>query len=205
MSIMDPEAIRAKFGDDYAATERTHRLGIDIRITRRVAQRFQERHVLEACTGAGFTTIALAQAARHVTTVEIDPNHEAQAKANVARAGLLDRVTFLEGDALSDEVLRQAQGIDAAFLDPDWAVTGPEHVYRFLRSNMRPPADNLLEKVLHLTQDIALVLPPFIDLQELQDLPAYELQTIYLEGAHALYCVYLGALATTVGKTEMYA
>jgi len=205
MPIIDPQAIRAKFGDDYTATEHTHRLGIDIRITGRVARRFKGRHVLETCTGAGFTTIALAQVASHVTTVEIDPNHHAQAKANVAKARLSDRVTFIEGDALSVEVLRQAQDIDAAFLDPDWAVTGPDHVYRFLRSNMRPPADELLEKVLFRTQDVALVLPPFIDLQELKNLPAHELQTIYLEGAHALYCVYLGVLATTVGKTEIYA
>jgi SAM-dependent methyltransferase len=202
---MDPQAIRAKFGDDYAATERTHRLGIDVRITRLIARRFQGRHVLETCTGAGFTTIALARVASHVTTVEIDPHHQAQAKANVARAQLSERVTFVEGDALADEVLRQAQGINAAFLDPDWAATGPEHVYRFLRSNMHPPADALLERILLKTQDIALVLPPFIDLQELTGLPVHELQTIYLEGAHALYCVYLGALATTTGKTEMYA
>jgi len=26
-----------------------------------------------------------------------------------------------------------------------------------------------------------------------------------LEGAHALYCVYLGALATMAAKTDMYA
>ena len=202
---MDPQSIRAKFGDDYTATERTHRLGIDARITTSIARRFQGRDVLETCTGAGFTTIALARVASHVTTVEIDPYHQAQAKANVARARLSERVTFLAGDALSDEVLRQVQGINAAFLDPDWAATGPEHVYRFLRSNMHPPADELLEKILLKTQDIALVLPPFIDLQELKGLPVHELQTIYLEGAHALYCVYLGALATTVGRTEMHA
>ena len=202
---MDPQAIREKFGDDYTATERTHRLGIDVRITGPIARRFQGRHVLETCTGAGFTTIALARVASHVTTVEIDPHHQAQAKANVARAGLSERVTFVEGDALSDDVLRQTQGINAAFLDPDWADTGPEHVYRFLRSNMHPPADDLLEKILLKTQNIALILPPCIDLQELKGLPAHELQTIYLGGAHALYCVYLGALATTVGRTEMHA
>jgi len=48
-------------------------------------------------------------------------------------------------------------------------------------------------------------MPPFIDLQELKGLPMHELQTIYLEGTHALYCVYLGTLATTAGRTEMYA
>ena len=52
---MDPAAIRAKFGDDYVAGERTFRMGIDARFTRRLAERFRNRAVLETCTGAGFT------------------------------------------------------------------------------------------------------------------------------------------------------
>lgn len=197
--------IRDKFGDDYLATERTFRLGIDIRLTRCIAQRFQGRTVLETCTGGGFTTIALAEVAAHVVTIEIDPEHLAQARANVARTGVQDKVTFVAGDALSDELLGSIQGIDAAFLDPDWAVTGPEHVYRFRHSNMRPPADTLLEKALRMTEHVALILPPTIDLREIEDLPPHELQTIYLGNSHALYCLYFGALALTRGASELRA
>lgn len=197
--------IRDKFGDNYVATERTFRLGIDIRLTRCIAQRFQGRAVLETCTGGGFTTIALAEVAACVVTIEIDPEHLAQARANVARAHLQDKVTFVQGDALSDDLLGSVQGIDAAFLDPDWAVTGPEHVCRFRQSNMRPPADTLLKKVLGMTANVALILPPTIDLREIEDLPPHELQTIYLGGNHALYCVYFGALAQTRGQSELRA
>lgn len=197
--------IRDKFGDDYLATERTFRLGIDIRLTRRIARRFQGLSVLETCTGGGFTTLALAEVATSVVTIEIDPEHLAQARANVARAGLQDKVKFLEGDALSDELLGSIHGIDAAFLDPDWAVTGPDHVCRFRQSNMRPPADALLAKVLGMTANVALILPPTIDLGEIEDLPPHELQTIYLGNSHALYCLYFGALAVTRGASELRA
>ena len=143
---MNQAEIRSKFGDDYTATEVTFRLGIDIRLTRAMAERFAGNRVLETCTGAGFTTIALADAAAHVITIEVDPVHQGQARANVLRAQLLDKVTFILGDAMSDQVLDLAASIDSAFLDPDWAVTGSEHIYRFRHSNMRPPADALLEK-----------------------------------------------------------
>jgi 16S rRNA G966 N2-methylase RsmD len=200
----DSLAIRAKFGGDYVATDRTFRLGIDRRIAKCIAQRFQGRTVLETCTGAGFTTIALAEVAAHVVTIEIDPAHCAQARANLTTAKLLDRVTLVEGNALSEDVLNQAQGVNAAFLDPDWAVTGPDHVYSFRQSNMSPPADTLLRTVLHRTEHVALILPPFIDLREIEDLPPHELQRLYLGDDLALYCVYLGDLAAAPGQTELH-
>lgn len=203
-ATINPLDIRAKFGGDYWATERTYRLGIDLRITRCIAARFVGRVILETCTGGGFSTIALAQVAKHVVTIEIDSEHQAQARHNIAQAQLLDRVTLIAGDCLSEAVLSQVGHVDAAFLDPDWAVTGPEHVCRFRESNMRPPADVLLSRALALTREVAMILPPSIDLQELAALPAHELQSIYLEHEHALYCLYFGALAAVVGATELH-
>jgi len=200
---VDRSDIRAKFGDDYEADDRTFTLGIDQRFTTHMAERFRGRHVLETCTGGGFTTVALAREAEHVVSVEIDPAHLAQAQQNVDRAGLLDRVTFLCGDALDERILEGCPAIDAAFLDPDWAVTGPEHVYRFRSSNTRPPADLLLERSLALTPDVAIVLPPLVDTRELQGLPHNERQELYLGESHELYCLYFGNLAHSSGVTRL--
>jgi SAM-dependent methyltransferase len=202
---MDRDAIRAKFGDDYLADERTFRMGIDLRLTTRMAGRFAGRRVLETCTGAGFATIALARAAAHVVTVEIEPAHQAQARRNVERAGLLGRVTFVAGDVLDETVLAACPPVDAAFLDPDWAVTGPDHVFRFRQSNTRPPADVLLARMLALTQDVALVLPPLVDVRELEDLPVHERQSLHLDESHELYCLYFGGLASLPGVSELRA
>jgi SAM-dependent methyltransferase len=200
---MDSDAIRAKFGDDYIADERTFRMGIDRRFTAHIAERFRRRRVLETCTGAGFTTIALARVAAHVITVEIDPAHQAQARQNLEKAGLLERVTFVLGDILDERTWDGLPPGDAAFLDPDWAVTGPDHVHRFVRSSTRPPADALLDRIFRATRDVAIVLPPRLDIHELDALPVRERQKLYLGQSHELYCLYFGDLAVSLGETEL--
>ncbi|MGD2120925.1 MAG: methyltransferase domain-containing protein [Gemmatimonadota bacterium] len=199
---MDPREVRGKFGDDFLATERTFRMGIDRRLGSRIAERFPASRVLETCTGGGFCTIALARVAQHVVSVEIDPAHQEQARENVARAGLAHKVSFVLGDALNHQLLTSHLPVDAAFLDPDWAVTGPEHVFRFRESNTRPPADLLLQETFKLTRNVALVLPPFIDPVEYQGLPPHERQEMYLEGSHELTCLFFGELAKVEEFTE---
>jgi SAM-dependent methyltransferase len=200
---MDSGAIRAKFGQDYIANERTFMMGIDLRFTTQIAARFRNRQVLETCTGGGFTTIALARAATHVITAEIDPTHQAQARQNLATAGLLDRVTFLLVDIMDERTWDFLPRVEAALLDPDWAVTGPDHVHRFVRSTTRPPADALLERTFRATQNVALVLPPRLDIHELDALPGHERQKLYLDQSHELYCLYFGDLAVSLGETEL--
>lgn len=200
---MDLERIRAKFGSDYVADDMTFVMGIDQRFTKHFAKRYRNRRVLETCTGAGFSTIALAREAKHVVTVEIDSSRQQQARENVVKAGLSDRVTFVVGDSLDDDCIESCLPFDSAFLDPDWAVSGPDHVYRFRRSNTRPPADTLLASMLRRTSDVALVLPPFIDLSELPGLPRHEFQRLYLNGGLELYCLYFGALAIDREETEL--
>jgi 16S rRNA G966 N2-methylase RsmD len=97
------ENIRAKFGDDYVATAHTFRLGIGIFFSSHIADRYRGLRVLETCTGGGFCTISLAKVAAHVITVEIDREHRDQACANVARAGLQSKVTFVPGDVMVED------------------------------------------------------------------------------------------------------
>lgn len=178
-------------------------MGIDLRFTSHIAERFKGQRVLETCTGAGFTTIALAKEAAHVVTIELNSLHQEQAHKNIKKAGLLGRVTFVAGDALDHKILKNAYPFDSAFLDPDWAVTGPQHVYMFRESNTYPPADKLLEEVLEFTPNTALVLPPFIDICELAGIPAHERQALYFGKNQELYCLYFGNLACTNGPTEL--
>jgi tRNA1(Val) A37 N6-methylase TrmN6 len=199
---MDKCAIYKKFGDDYIADEHTFILGSDLRFTTHFAERFEGLTVLETCTGAGFTTIPLARMAKHVFTVEIDPGHQEQAIANVKTAGLSDRVTFIRGDILDESILKSIPAVDAAFLDPDWAVTGPDHVYRFIGSNTRPSADTLLERIFRITSHIAMILPPYIHIRELAHLPKHERESLFMGREQALFCLYFGDLMRFPGSTE---
>ena len=201
---MDQNAIREKFGDDYIADERTFKMGIDQRFSAHFAERFKNRRVLETCTGAGFSTISLAKTAKHVFTVEIDLSHQEQAIRNVGKAGLSDHVTFTHGSILDQGLLNNLPSVEAAFIDPDWAVTGPDHEYRFIHSNTHPPADTLLYMIFQITENVALVLPPFLDVKEFDSLPEHERERLYLGDSHELFCLYFGELITSVGETEFH-
>ena len=200
--ILNPNAIREKFGDDYVADERTFIMGIDQRFTRHFAERFSGLNVLETCTGAGFSTISLARTAKHVITVEIDESIQKKAISNIKKAGLSAKVSFLLGSILETETIKKIPRIDAVFIDPDWAVTGPDHIYRFQQSNTQPPADLVLKNMLKITDNVAIVLPPFISVKEFEGLPKHELEKIYLGESHELFCLYFGDLIRLLGETE---
>ncbi len=198
----EPDAIRMKFGGDYLADALSFIMGIDCKLTEHLARRFQGRTVLETCTGGGFSAMALARHAKHVISVEIDAARMAQAQENVRRAGVEAAVTFVHGDVMSDVTGSALPPYDAAFLDPDWAVSGPGHVFRFRASNTRPPADALLSRMFACTSEITLIQPPDVDVAEFEGLPPHERESLYLGGEHALNCLHFGDLARTIGATE---
>lgn len=201
---MNPNVIREKFGDDYMANERTFIMGIDQRFTKHFEKPFTGLNVLETCTGAGFTTLSLARIAMHVFTVEIDEAIQKKAISNIEKSGLSSNVTFIFSNILDQEILKGLPAVDAAFIDPDWAVTGPDHEYRFQRSNTQPPADVVLRNMLKITDNVAIVLPPFINTEEFTGLQKHEREKLYLGESQELYCLYFGELKQIVGETEFY-
>jgi 16S rRNA G966 N2-methylase RsmD len=201
---MDKESIRAKFGADYSADERTFRMGIDVRFANHIADRFKGRIVLETCTGGGFATIALARRASHVFSVEIDPERKKEAEKNAAIAGVKGNITFIRSDIFDLEIDSLPRTIDAALIDPDWADTGTTHVYRFLDSTTLPPSDWILEYLGDYTENITLVQPPFVERREFEQLQPHELEKLYLSGNHELSCLHFGQLRRTVGDTEFH-
>ena len=77
------------------------------------------RRILEVGGSSGLSTIALAAAARQVagkvTSIEKEPQRQAEARATVAQLGLLPFVDFILGDAAS--VLQAPGEFDFVFLD----------------------------------------------------------------------------------------
>jgi tRNA (adenine57-N1/adenine58-N1)-methyltransferase len=74
-------------------------------------------HVIEAGTGSGGLTTALAYAVGtqgHVTSYEVRPEMMKLAKSNLERVGMDDRVTFKSGN-IGDGF--EETGVDALFLD----------------------------------------------------------------------------------------
>jgi len=92
------------------------------------------QHVLEAGTGSGAMTTALAFAVGsqgHITTYEMRPDIQQLARKNLARLGFSDRVTFKLANIESgfDE-----RGVDALFMD----IPNPEDYIPQVRAALKP-------------------------------------------------------------------
>ena len=84
------------------------------------------RHVLEIGTLGGYSTIWLARAlppaaeGGRLVTLEYEPKHAEVARANLARAGLADRVEVIVGPALQSlPELTASEPFDFIFIDAD--------------------------------------------------------------------------------------
>ena len=87
------------------------------------------RSILEIGTLGGYSTIWLARAldpGGRLVTLEVDPGHAAVARANLARAGVADRVALREGAALDTLAALEREGagpFDFVFIDADKPAT----------------------------------------------------------------------------------
>ncbi len=111
------------------------------------------QHVLEAGTGSGSLTTALAYAVGKegkVTSYEVRPEMQALAQKNLERIGLAERVDFRIGD-IADGFAET--GVDALFLD----VQNPYDYIPQVRAALKPggffgsllPTTNQVSKLLH--------------------------------------------------------
>jgi predicted O-methyltransferase YrrM len=124
--VREDEALRAAADDSAAAglppIAVTPNQGKLLHLLVRVQQ---ARRVLELGTLGGYSTIWLARALPpdgRLVTLEVDPGYAALAGANIARAGVADRVEQRVGPAL--ELLRELAGeraepFDFIFIDAD--------------------------------------------------------------------------------------
>jgi len=144
----------ARFGEDNDARE-TARPRRMLNITRDTGRLLsilvnatRATRILEVGTSNGFSTIWLADAARttggRVTTLELNPDKIALARANLASAGLADVVDIVEGKA-ADSLARLAGPFDLVFLDADRPsyLTYLELVASKLRAGGLLVADNV--------------------------------------------------------------
>ncbi len=87
------------------------------------------RSILELGTLGGYSTILLARAVPidgRVTTLELNPDYAEVARANIARAGLAERVQLRVGpaaDGLGELIAEGAGPFDLVFIDADKAST----------------------------------------------------------------------------------
>jgi predicted O-methyltransferase YrrM len=102
------------------------------------------RRVLEIGTLTGYSTIWLARAAEHVTTLEFAPENAAIARRNFAAAGVADRIDLIVGHAL-DSLATLDGPYDLVFIDAD-KPSNPAYLAESLRLT-RPGSVIVLDNV----------------------------------------------------------
>ncbi len=106
------------------------------------------RRILEVGTLGGYSTIELARAlpaAGELVTLEIEPHHADVARANVAAAGLADRVMVITGPAL-DSLATLDGPFDLVFIDAD-KQNNPAYVDHAIRLS-RPGTTIIVDNVI---------------------------------------------------------
>ena len=152
----------AVFGEDNDARE-TARPRRMLNITRDTGRLLwilvratRATRILEVGTSNAFSTIWLADAARatggRVTTLEVNPDKIARARANLAGAGLADAVEIVEGPA-TETIATLPGPFDLVFLDADRPsyLTYLELVVPRLRTGGMLVADNVTSHASELT------------------------------------------------------
>ena len=91
------------------------------RMLQLMARMMGARRILEIGTLGGYSTICLARAlpgGGRLVTLEIDPHRAAVARANLARAGVADKVELIVGPAI-DSLATLEGSFDFVFIDAD--------------------------------------------------------------------------------------
>ena len=158
----------AQFGEDNDARE-TARPRRMLNITRDTGRLLwvligatRATRILEVGTSNAFSTIWLADAARttggRVTTLELNPDKVALARANLATAGLAGFVDIIEGKA-ADTLAALPAPFDLVFLDADRPsyLTYLELVVPKLRAGGLLVADNVTSHASELQDYLARV------------------------------------------------
>ena len=108
------------------------------------------RRILEVGTLGGYSTIELARALPdngELVTLEIDSHHADVARANVAAAGLQDRVAVITGPAL-DSLATLDGPFDFVFIDADKENNAAyvDHAIRLSRPGTTIAVDNVIRE-----------------------------------------------------------
>jgi predicted O-methyltransferase YrrM len=118
----DPALTAALEGSDAAGLPRIAVSAQQGKFLCLLAGAMRARRILEIGTLGGFSTIWLARGAGpegRVVTLEYQPKHAEVARANLARAGVVDRVEVVVGAALDTLPTVSAGPFDLVFIDAD--------------------------------------------------------------------------------------
>jgi len=95
-------------------------------IAQHTAERCRCDVLLDPFCGIGGNVLQFAQTCHRVIAIDLDPNKIAMARHNAQLYGVLNRIEFIVGDALSVMASLRPGSVDVVYLSPPWG--GPNYL-----------------------------------------------------------------------------
>ena len=174
---------------------------------KRIFEKLGKVNIFEVCGGVGGTTVFLAKRFPHIYSLDINPTRIKAAKINAETFEVLDKITFIRGDALDDEIIKQmkSKDIGAVVSDVEWredlshslAQTTPDI------NKTIPNTPDLYKKLATiLTNNISMHMAANTDKDQLRELGKCEIEEMTYKGSVKFINVYFGGLINKVGTTQ---
>lgn len=123
-----------------------------------------ENAVIDGMCGLGGLSIALAQAGKKVTAVDLNPTRLVMAEHNAAIYGVADKITFL-----SDDILKTNYSGEAIFFDPPWGGPDYSSKEKMVNADFAPDMSALLDFAICNNITPYFLAPKNYDLNELKN------------------------------------
>lgn len=175
--------------------------------TKRILEKVGKVNVFEVCSGVGGTTVFLAKYLPHVYSLDINPVRIKAAKINAKTFKVLDKVTFIQGNALDEKIIKEmkSKNIDTVVSDVEWRENLSYSLIQTTPDINKtiPNTSDLYEKLTRiLTNNIVMHMAANTDKNQLQKLGKCEIEEMIYKGNTKFINVYFGKLINTVGLTK---
>lgn len=162
------------------------------------------KSAVELCSAVGMNCIALAKHMEHVYGIELDKKRIADAKYNASLYGVSEKIDFIEGNVLDQNLLKNIKA-EIAILDPDWSIdknTPSEHAFKI--ENTTPNLKELFAAVREsITHTIVARVSKNFSIETLNELGKCHVENIIYEGRIRFKYAYFSDAITENKETDI--
>ena len=162
-------------------------------IASHIASRCKGKTVVDAFCGVGQFTIQLAMVCDRVISLESSPRKLRMARLNARIYGVEDKITFINANFM-EYCFPWGVEVDAVYLGPNWGDYSTEGIYSL--KSIQPDFPSMIMKARQLSDNIAVVLPRNVAIDELTELDngKFEIEQNLVIGKVKNVTVYYGQL-----------
>ncbi|MBD3310030.1 methyltransferase domain-containing protein [Candidatus Woesearchaeota archaeon] len=148
-------------------------------ISVQLAQYIRFKRVAELCCAVGLLSVQLAKVMDKVYAVDLNSDRIRHARYNARLYGVEDRIEFIVGDVLDEDLLKSIRA-DVAVLDPDWRADPKNTALAGSVDDTHPSLRKMFSLTQkHIAKDIVTRIPKDWTFKTLESLGACRIDNIH--------------------------